>query len=169
MPDSKSGVLQGTGGSNPSLSERSFEGAVGGDWEKFMPDMDETTGQATQYSVRIKTIGRTHTIGEVHIQHLTNDKRLFRALQFWIVSWGIAAVSIFIPLAHFVLVPGFLIVGIITPFYIYSAENKVLGGVGTCPACGSPLSIHKSTGKWPLKEICQQCRVDITIEQISSE
>jgi hypothetical protein len=50
--------------------------------------------------------------------------------------WGLAVVSIFVPLGHFVLVPAFLIAGPVL-FFLRLAEGvSLLGARGKCPMCG---------------------------------
>jgi hypothetical protein len=51
------------------------------------------------------------TIGIAQIQEWNQKERLKRALKTLGISWGLAIVSVLIPLAHFILVPGFLLAG----------------------------------------------------------
>ena len=69
------------------------------------------------------------------------QERMIRALKMGGLCWGFALVSILIPLAHFVLVPSFLIAGPIVGMYFYRLESMVIGGSGNCPACQKPFQI----------------------------
>ncbi len=71
--------------------------------------------------------------GEVCIQYFSPKTRGVRALKFLGTCWGFMIISVFIPLAHFVLVPGLFIAGILSASFVYSTESVVLGGRGLCP------------------------------------
>ncbi len=49
--------------------------------------------------------------------------------------WAIAGVCVFIPGAHFVLVPGFLLVGIIAATLRFREDHSLVEVVGVCPRC----------------------------------
>src|SRR5690242_15102508 len=81
--------------------------------------------------------------GFVRIQEWDKKARILRALKSLGLCWGLAIVSILIPIAHFVLVPGFLVAGPILAFFVFTAKSTILGGDSTCPECNSPLTIVK--------------------------
>lgn len=89
-------------------------------------------------------------------------KRAFKAWGFW---WLLAAVSIFIPLLHFVLVPLFLLIGLVAPLLVSVQKTVVLGGQGTCPFCSETFEIIKCSDRWPLHDVCGACRRHVTIEK----
>jgi hypothetical protein len=49
--------------------------------------------------------------------------------------WAIAGVCIFIPGAHFVLVPGFLLAGLIAAAIRFGQDHSLVEVVGVCPRC----------------------------------
>ncbi len=57
-----------------------------------------------------------------------------RALRKW---WGIAFVSVFIPVAHFILVPSFLAYGGWQFFKRLGTAELATDARGTCPDCGA--------------------------------
>jgi hypothetical protein len=52
--------------------------------------------------------------------------------------WGLALGGLFIPVAHFVLVPTFLVGGVIVAIRRSREDRRLLRIRGTCPRCGTP-------------------------------
>lgn len=107
--------------------------------------------------VRLVSVDGKESKGTVRIQHWNRHDRLVRAAKFGGASLGLAIVSVFIPLLHFVLVPLFLLA---TPFVFsltFNRESAVLGGEGACPKCGEPFTVAKGPNKFPLKDLCTRC------------
>jgi hypothetical protein len=63
-------------------------------------------------------------------------QRLARALAGLVGCWAAAIVSVFIPVAHFFLVPGFLVLGVVWAVARSRERQRLLGLRGTCPRCG---------------------------------
>ena len=122
--------------------------------------------QGTLTPVKISANGQ-EADGNVFIQSFSSKERWMRGLKLLGMLWGMALVSIVIPLAHFVLVPGFLIAGIVTALWISSKESIILGGNGTCPSCQKPLPIVRMNDQWPLNDLCTSCRREVKIEKIT--
>jgi hypothetical protein len=110
-------------------------------------------------------VGKDYTTGEVTIERWDGRARLLRAAKRWAVLWAFAAVSILVPVAHFVLVPGLIIAGPIAAFMRWRQHSGVLGGEGTCPACRKPMTIDAHADEWPLFEICEACRAAVRVEK----
>ena len=123
--------------------------------------------EAVGVQVKIK-YDELETRGEVRVKHFSRQERLRRALKFLGILWGLAAVSVLFPLAHYVLVPGFFIAGIVVPLNIYSTHSVILGGQGLCPKCSAPLVIARSGHIWPLTDVCTQCQVNVVVEQMTA-
>lgn len=113
-------------------------------------------------SVLIKS-NQNQSQGFVEIHNFNTKERLKRALKWFSICFAAALISLFIPLAHFVLVPIFLLSSLIVPFYVYSIESLVIGGKGSCPNCKSDLSIEKGFNKWPLQDLCTHCKSNVEI------
>lgn len=81
----------------------------------------------------------------IRVRHLDRAARLGRAARQLGVWWGAAVVSVFIPIAHLFLVPGFTMVGIVALVRTVGADQLVTEARGTCPDCGSeqPLDIGR--------------------------
>ena len=70
-----------------------------------------------------------------------------RAVKGLATFWGVALATVFIPVAHFVLVPSFALYGAFTFFERLGAQEIVVKAEGVCPDCGRPqaLDVH---GRW---------------------
>ena len=62
--------------------------------------------------------------------------RTQRALKALAICWGLALATILIPIAHFVLVPGFFIAGIVLGLRKLNEPATVTEVGGVCPRCG---------------------------------
>src|SRR5262245_20952972 len=51
--------------------------------------------------------------------------------------WGVALVSVFIPVAHFILVPTFVLAGIGVAIVRAREDRRLLKVRGACPRCGA--------------------------------
>ncbi len=122
--------------------------------------MARGTGQPVELIV-----GKQHATGEVRIARWTGSARLVRAMKTLGVLWGLGVVSVLVPVAHFLLVPAFLLAGPIAAFMRWRQETSVLGGQGTCPACSANMALEASADAWPLFRICDTCRASVRIEK----
>jgi hypothetical protein len=105
--------------------------------------------------------------GEVQIESWTQPARTRRALKAWGACWAAAVPAVFIPIAHFILVPGLLLGGIVGGFFLSRQSDVVLGGKGECPSCGKPLTIVRGPNNWPLSDMCSECQSIVSIERSS--
>lgn len=104
-----------------------------------------------------------HEDAKVYLLEWTQKQRLFRAVKALFIFWGLAIVSILIPLLHFILVPLFFLIGLIVPFFTYSKTTTILGGVGKCPFCSKKFDITATNNSWPLNDLCTHCRRHLQI------
>src|SRR5215475_5533429 len=73
------------------------------------------------------------------VRHRSLASRLGRAGLGLAIAWLLAFPAIFLPVLHFVLVPGFVIGGIALAV-VRLREDRTLARVeGTCPRCGAAL------------------------------
>lgn len=103
------------------------------------------------------------TRGEVRVQSFDPKLRLRRALKTWGTCWGLAIVAVFIPGMHFILVPSALLAGPVLAAVVYQQRTMILGGSGTCPACGQPFEVLRSPLRWPINDVCAKCHDAVTI------
>src|SRR5436305_13656250 len=75
--------------------------------------------------------------GTVTIRQFRRDERVRRAFAGLGKWWGVAVVSVLIPVAHFVVVPSFLTYGAWQFFPRLGTVALVLDARGICPGCGT--------------------------------
>jgi hypothetical protein len=83
-------------------------------------------------------------------------RRALRALGQW---WGVALLCVFIPVAHFALVPGFFLFAIYQFFQRLGTAAIGKGAQGTCPDCGVEQEFELA-GRWRVPQLvsCRACR-----------
>jgi hypothetical protein len=114
---------------------------------------------------QVELVGKlgNKTSGNANIQHWEQKERMRRAMRALGITWGAMIVSVFIPLAHFILVPALLIAGPIVANWVYKQQDMIMGGEAICPQCGKPFHIIRTTLKWPLNDTCSECHENVTI------
>jgi hypothetical protein len=123
--------------------------------------MSRGTGQAVTFVAATK-----RSVGEVRIERWETAARLRRAMKRWAVLSLLAVLSILIPVAHFLLVPGFLIAAPISAAMLLRQKSGITCGEGTCPSCGGQLIIEARADSWPFYERCQLCHAEVRVEKI---
>lgn len=98
------------------------------------------------------------TSGSVTIHTFDREQRLRRAFAALGKWWAVALFSVFIPVAHFVLVPSFLAYGAWQFFQRLGTVELATDGRGTCPDCGTELMLDLAP-RWraPQPVACRQC------------
>jgi hypothetical protein len=66
-----------------------------------------------------------------------SGQRVARTLAGLGMFWGLALGSVFIPVAHFVLVPTFVVAGIVMAVKRAREDRRLLRVRGACPRCGA--------------------------------
>ena len=95
------------------------------------------------------------TVEVIRFDRKARVRRAVSALALW---WAAALVSIFIPIAHFALVPGFFIYGIVAARQRLKTEIVATRIEGTCPDCGAAQQFPAG-GRWnpPMETACGEC------------
>ncbi len=103
-------------------------------------------------SIRIVNSEGKETSGSLRLRVYGPRERMKRAMKALGICWGLAVVTVFIPIAHFVLVPGFFIAGPVTAFLRYRVTETMDSVTGHCPTCGEevtiPLEASDQLPKW---------------------
>jgi hypothetical protein len=68
--------------------------------------------------------------------------RIRRALLGLATFWGVALLCVLIPIAHFVLVPSFVIIGVVVAVRRLRESASVVSVTGVCPRCGVERSFE---------------------------
>lgn len=107
--------------------------------------------------------GNTNQGVVLRTMYETSD-RLVRAGVRLLGFWAAAVVSVFIPLAHFVLVPAFFIAGIVMAISAYRTEQALNESKGSCPVCQQevviPLEANDQLPKWTY---CPDCNAPLQL------
>jgi len=104
--------------------------------------------------------------GRLYTTVYSAGERTQRALLRLAVLWLLAGVSLFIPLAHFVLVPGFLIAGPVLAVMVYRSAQARDRVEGRCPACGAEITIKlEASDEIPKWTYCPACNAALEITE----
>lgn len=115
--------------------------------------------------IKVQTQADKYTIGDAEIKEYTPRERTLRALKTLGAFWGLAIISVLIPVLHFILVPGFLLLGPIMAWLQYRQEIQVNNAHTQCPECQKEADFKKITGNWPLKQNCPNCSAQFYINK----
>jgi len=98
------------------------------------------------------------SVGELHSSRFSSAERMARAGKVLAIAWLLALITAFIPIAHFFLVPLFLIAGPVMAFMKYKAETILENAHGTCPECSKAVEINLDPAeKLPKRTYCPDC------------
>lgn len=81
-----------------------------------------------------QSTGKTNP-AEMHVVAYSPHERKVRAIKSLVIFWVIAILCVPILIAHFILVPGFFIGGIVVASRRWKAEEEGRDATGICPAC----------------------------------
>ena len=93
-------------------------------------------GAPREVSATLTIFGADPRPAALTLVSLDPSRRLARALGVLALCWGAALVAVFIPVAHFVLVPGLAIAGVVWAILRMRQREQILRIRGTCPRCG---------------------------------
>ena len=98
------------------------------------------------------------SVGELYSYEFGSSERMGRAGKILGICWSLALITLFIPLAHFFLVPLFLIAGPVMAFMKYKAETVLEKAHGDCPECSKTVDIILDPAdKLPKRTYCPDC------------
>lgn len=97
------------------------------------------------------------TSGSVEVQYYSQKSRSLRSFKWLGILWGLSLVSVLIPLAHFILVPGFFIAGLTVALVIYPVKQIIIRGEATCPYCHKSFPIARMKITEDLSDKCSHC------------
>jgi len=128
------------------------------------PTMTENT-QPVSVQVSLRGLSEFRPAGQALVRTLNSKMRRKKALKWLGLCWGGAVISVFLPILHFILVPGLLFIGPFIAFAMYQTQSEILPFAVPCPKCQASVPIAKSKETWPLQDICVQCKSEITIDR----
>jgi hypothetical protein len=108
--------------------------------------------------------GGGRTIATVSVESFARPERVRRALKGIATWWAAALGGVFIPVAHFVIVPSLALVGVYTFFERLGAAEVATAAQGVCPDCGREQQLDVA-GPWrvPRDFACRHCQRSLTL------
>lgn len=113
----------------------------------------------TTHTYQLTGYSPTPRVATVTVRSFDKGERTRRAFKALATFWGVALASVFIPVAHFLLVPSFAVYGAFTFFDRLGARQVVAAAEGTCPDCGRTQKLDTG-GRWqvPTEVACRHCQ-----------
>lgn len=112
----------------------------------------------------IRGYGERDSAAEIVTRHFGRQARLWRAAAGLATSWGAAGLSVFIPVAHFLLVPGFLVFGMWLSWTRLHRSILIIDARGACPDCGTDSDFDLiGMSRIPTQVTCGGCRRVLTL------
>jgi hypothetical protein len=115
--------------------------------------------------VRLHVFGLPRMPGVALVRERDPGERTTRALKAAGICVGLAALSVFLPIAHFVLVPGFLLAAPIFAIRRLRERASIVALRGTCPRCQAERTFEAKGAFGPsLRTSCPVCSFAIDVE-----
>jgi hypothetical protein len=119
----------------------------------------------TSTAVRLSIVdsARPAVAAQLDVVLLSTVARVTRALRFLGTVWAFALLSVLVPLLHFVLVPGLLLLGLVAGALGFKSRVRAEAGSGVaCPKCASGVQLEGARYGWPLRLDCRTCSAAIS-------
>ena len=115
----------------------------------------------------LKGFGAPPTAAVVVVESLTTRRRLARAATVAGLGLAAAAIALPIPLVHFVLVPGSLLIGGILGAMRLAQREIFRSAQGPCPFCGTQqrLGLAGKSFRLPRRAHCTSCGRELDLEE----
>src|SRR5437899_310785 len=85
--------------------------------------------------LRLKFPGEPSTTATAQVHEWSSLERIKRTVFGLGLMWMLAGFSIFLPILHFVLVPGFLVAGPVVAIIRFTEGKRLQSMKGACPRC----------------------------------
>ena len=110
--------------------------------------------------VPLKGFGAAPTLAQLVVENLTAGERVRRAAIALAAGAALASIALPIPLVHFVLVPGALLLGLIFATIRLNQRQVIRSAEGACPYCGTHqrLGLAGRVFRLPREVFCDKCR-----------
>ncbi|MFT3708445.1 MAG: hypothetical protein QM817_12405 [Archangium sp.] len=107
--------------------------------------------------LQIRDSERQPVDAQLELAPIPVGRRAMRAGVRLAICWAIALPCVLVPLLHFVLVPGFVLAGVIMAVLAARATVEVTSPSITCPKCTKLTKIEAGTTGWPITIWCSEC------------
>lgn len=111
-----------------------------------------------QLAITLKTVSGKSRSGQIILRSFSRNERLRRSLLTLLGFWGLSALSILIPIAHFVLVPAFFLLAPFLARQKWQQDASIIDGECLCPECSEKIPLGSLKIKWPLTLACLNCK-----------
>lgn len=129
-----------------------------------VPDAASAAGSPLTRPLSLSGYHGAPTTAQLLIASFGPGQRLRRAAKALAGFWGAMVVCVFIPIAHFVLVPSLFGIGIWQFVRRLRQHQSVRGAHGTCPDCGTEQDFEVSAGlRFPQAVQCSHCHRGLTL------
>ena len=114
--------------------------------------------------VSLSLTGEAPTRGQATLHPRAAATRIARAAVMLLGLWAVAGACFFIPIAHFVLVPGFGAAGLVMAIVRLMDDVSLMSAEGVCPRCKVPR-VFQSAGRFrPGRAVhCDGCGCQIAV------
>ena len=117
---------------------------------------------AKQQEILIKSGDYAPTVGLLHLKAFSQQERTIRAAKAWLGFWLLAVLSIPIIIAHWILIPAFLIAGPVVAFRRMKTESNAEKATGPCPVHHGDITIDMEAGdELPIWTPCPECKAPL--------
>jgi hypothetical protein len=106
-----------------------------------------STASTTEVARRLTGYSGAEREARIRIRRFERPARLRRAVAALGTWWAAALAAVFIPVAHFVLVPGLAVFGLFLFGQRLRTSAVVVAARGTCPDCGTEQDLDM-LGPW---------------------
>jgi hypothetical protein len=121
-------------------------------------------GRTRVVPARLTAFGAPSTRALVTVADVSPGARLRRGVMGLAACWGGAAVAVFLPILHFVLVPGLLGAGIAAAIVLGRQAQRVTDVRGTCPRCLAEERFQVGGRVRPTRlTACPRCHGNVTL------
>ncbi len=121
-------------------------------------------GDTQAVRVRLTAFGAPPTTATAIVLRQGAARRLRRALGALALCWVPAALAVFIPVGHFVLVPTLLVGGLVLAAMRLREDRRLLGARGACPRCGAEQDFPAAGRFRPERSVdCPRCHTRLTL------
>ena len=124
----------------------------------------------TEVPARLTAFGHPPQPVQAVIVEQAPGQRFARTLGGLGMFWGLGLASVFIPVAHFVLVPTFVVAGIVMAVKRAREDRRLLLVRGACPRCGAVQEIRPGGRFVDGRSFdCPKCHGNLTLATTAAE
>ena len=134
-----------------------------------LPRGDPSMTEIVDVPATLVAFGASPSAATATVVVQSPGRRLARTLAGLGSCWVLALVTLFIPVAHFILVPTFVSAGIVVAILRAREDRRLLKVVGVCPRCGVSQEFSAGGRFQSEKSLdCPKCHTRLTLSDAST-